>query len=80
MIDVVITVATALFLTRFWSKWRYGHFDYFCAGAAIGGAFALPALAEKFVPEFADLGMMEFDAGGALVGCLIYDGLSFGWR
>jgi len=31
------------------------------------------ALAEKFVPEFSDLGVIAFDAGGALLGCLLYD-------
>jgi hypothetical protein len=40
----------------------------------------LPALAEKFVPEFSDLGVIAFDAGGALLGCLLYDAASFGWR
>jgi len=52
MFDVLITIATGLFFTRYWSKWRYGYFDFFCGGAAIVGAFLLPALAEKFVPEF----------------------------
>jgi hypothetical protein len=80
MFDVLITIATGLFFTKYWSKWRYGYFDFFCAGAAIVGAFLLPALVEKFVPEFSDLGVIAFDAGGALVGCLLYDAASFGWR
>jgi hypothetical protein len=55
-------------------------FRFFLRGAAIVGAFLLPVLAEKFVPEFSDLGVMAFDAGGALLGCLLYDAASFGWR
>jgi len=49
MFDVLITIATGLFFTKYWSKWRYGYFDLFCAGAAIVDAFLLPALVEKFV-------------------------------
>jgi hypothetical protein len=80
MFDVLITIATGLFYTKYWSKWRYGYFDYFCAAASIIGAFLLPELAEKLFPEFSELGVIAFDSGGALLGCLIYDALSFGWR
>ncbi len=80
MFDALVTICTALFFAKFWSKWRYGYFDYFCAAASIGCAFATPALIERFAPEFAALGLIEAEAGGAMLGCLIYDGLSFGWR
>jgi len=80
MFDALFTVVTALFLTRFWSTWRYGFFDVFCAFAAIAGAFALPALAEKFAPEIAELGVFALDAGGALIGCLAYDHFASGLR
>jgi hypothetical protein len=80
MFDVLITIATGLFFTKYWSKWRYGYFDFFCAGAAIVCAYLLPVLVEKFVPEFSDLGLIAFDSGGALLGCLLYDAASFGWR
>lgn len=65
MLDVLLTCATALFLSHFWSQWRYQFFDYFCAVAAIAGAFVLPALAERMTPALADLGILAFDAGGA---------------
>jgi MFS-type transporter involved in bile tolerance (Atg22 family) len=78
VLDALITCATALFLANFWSQWRYRFFDYFCAVAAIVGAFALPALAERFTPALADLGILAFDAGGALLGCLVYDAAA--WR
>ncbi|HXY59577.1 MAG TPA: hypothetical protein VEH76_13475 [Methylocystis sp.] len=77
MLSALATIATALFLTRFWSRWRYGFFDMFCALAAIAGAFALPLAAEKFVPELAELGIFAFDAGGALLGCLVYDHFAY---
>jgi len=47
MFDVLITIATGLFFTKYWSKWRYGYFDFFCAGAAIVGAFLLPRAGGK---------------------------------
>ena len=78
MLDALITCVTALFLANFWSQWRYRFFDYFCAVAAIVGAFALPVLAERFTPALAELGLLAFDAGGALLGCLVYDAAA--WR
>jgi hypothetical protein len=80
MLDALVTIATALFLTNFWSKWRYGYFDAFCAGVAIAFAFATPFLTEKLAPEIANLGIFGLEAGGALLGCLIYDTASFGGR
>jgi len=77
MFDALMTCATALFLANFWSKWRYRFFDVFCASVAIVGAFALPALAERFTPQLVQLGVLGFDAGGALLGCLIYDAVSY---
>ena len=77
MLSVLATIATALFLSRFWSTWRYGFFDLFCALAAGAGAFLLPVLAECFVPEIADLGLFGLDAGGAFIGCLIYDHFAY---
>jgi hypothetical protein len=77
MFDVLMTLATALFLANFWSKWRYRFFDVFCALAATAGSFILPALAERFAPELAQLGILGFDAGGALLGCLAYDSLAY---
>jgi hypothetical protein len=78
MLDTLITCATALFLANFWSQWRYRFFDYSCAVAAIVGAFALPALAERLTPALADLGLLAFDAGGALIGCLVDDAAAYG--
>jgi hypothetical protein len=78
VLDAVVTCATALFLANFWSQWRYRFFDCFCAVAATIGAFLLPALAERLAPALADLGILAFDAGGALLGCLIYDAAA--WR
>jgi hypothetical protein len=77
MLDAAVTIATAFFLAHFWSKWRYGFVDALCVAAALACAFVLPVLAERFAPELADLGVLAFDAGGALLGCLIYDTLSY---
>jgi hypothetical protein len=76
MFDALITIGGALFLTRFWSLWRYGFFDWFCAAAAIAGAFVAPALLEALAPEAASLGLFGAESGGALVGCLLYDALA----
>ncbi len=75
MFDAIMTIATALFLARFWSSWRYRFFDYTCALAAIGGAFVVPLIAERYAPQLVDLGLLSLDAGGALIGCLVYDHL-----
>ena len=53
---------------------------FFRAGAAIVGAFVVPLLVDKYVPEFTNFGVIAFDSGGALLGCLLYDAFSFGWR
>ncbi|QGM46581.1 hypothetical protein [Methylocystis heyeri] len=76
MFDALITIVTALFLTRFWSGWRYGFFDWFCAAAAVAGAFAAPPLLEALAPEAASLGVFGAESGGALLGCLLYDALA----
>jgi hypothetical protein len=77
MLDALITIGGALFMTKFWSLWRYGYFDWFCAAAAVAGAFIAPALLETLAPEAAALGVFGAEPGGALVGCVIYDALAY---
>ena len=77
MLDALITCGTALFLANFWSKWRYKFFDIVCAIVATLFAFVLPQLAEKFTPELVRLGVLGFDTGGALLGCLLYDAIAY---
>lgn len=76
MFDALLTIGAALFMTKFWSNWRYGFFDYFCALVAVAGAFAAPLLFESLAPEAAELGIFGAESGGALLGCLIYDALA----
>ena len=66
MLDALITCVTALFLANFWSQWRYRFFDYFCAVAAIVGAFAL------VYPGLASIGALwlGFNMVCAVVVCL----------
>ena len=73
MLEAIVTIATALLMTRFWSKLRYGFFDAFCALAATVGAFVTPLVAQKLAPELVEFGVLALDAGGALLGCLVYD-------
>ena len=80
MFDAIMTIAGALFLTKFWSIWRYGYFDFLCAAAAIACAFAAPLLMEKFAPSVAELGIFGAESAGALIGCLFYDAVAFGRR
>ncbi len=80
MLETLTTIGAALFMTNFWSNWRYGFFDYFCALVAVAGAFAAPALLESLAPEAAELGIFGAESGGALLGCLIYDALAVGRR
>ena len=80
MFDIAVTALVAVFFTGFWSRWRYGFFDLFCFAAALIGAFATPILIEKFFPLLIELGGVESEAAGALIGCLIYDMFNFGLR
>ena len=66
-----------VFCTGFWSRWRYRFFDLFCFGAALVGAFVTPFLIERYFPMLIELGGVESEAAGALIGSLIYDGVSF---
>ena len=80
MFDAIMTIGGALFLTKFWSIWRYGYFDFLCAAAAIACAFAAPLLMEKFAPSLAELGIFGAEFRSALIGCLFYDAVAFGRR
>ncbi len=80
MFDALMTIGTALFMTKFWSNWRYGYFDFFCAAAAVACAFAAPALMERFAPTVAELGVFGAESAGALLGCVLYDTLHYSRR
>jgi hypothetical protein len=75
LFDALYSFGVALFITNFWSKWRYGFFDLFCAAAAIAGAFATPLLIERYFKLLSEIGGLEAETGGALLGCLLYDAL-----
>ena len=73
MFSFALTGLTVLFLASMWSKLRYDFFDLFCFGAAFLGALIVPALVERYFPMLESVGGAPVDAGGALIGCLIYD-------
>ena len=77
MFDIAVTALVTVFCTGFWSG-GYGFFDLFCFGAALVGAFVTPFLIERYYfPMLIELGGVESEAAGALIGCLIYDGVRF---
>jgi hypothetical protein len=73
ILDALYAIGCALFITNFWSSWRYGFFDLLCAVAALVGAFVAPFLIEKYFKILSEVGGVEAETGGALIGCLIYD-------
>jgi len=73
MFDFAITGLSTLFIASAWSKLRYDFFDLFCYIAAFVGALIVPALAARYFPMLEEVGGAPVDAGGALIGCLLYD-------
>jgi len=80
MFDFAISGLTALFFAGFWSRLRWGFFDLFCYVAAVAGALAVPPLLHRYFPMLIELGGVEVDAAGALIGCLVYDMSNYGFR
>ena len=73
ILDALYAIGAALFITNFWSKWRYGFFDILCAVAALAGAFVAPVIITKYFKLLSEIGGVEAESGGALIGCLLYD-------
>ncbi len=73
MFDFALTGLSVVFLAGMWSRLRYGHFDLFCFIAAFVCALALPPLIRRYFPMLEELGGAPLDAGGAFIGCLLYD-------
>ena len=73
MFDFAMTGLSAVFLAGMWSRLRYDFFDLFCFIFAFAGALLLPPLISRLFPALEEFGGAPLDAGGALIGCLIYD-------
>lgn len=66
----LITAAKGVFVSYWWSKWRFGYFDLLMAVAAVIAVFLLPSVFHKFFP------IMDGLAGvgaSAIIGCLVVD-------
>lgn len=79
MFSVAVTGLVALCLAGPYSRLRFGFFDLFCFAAAFVGALIAPPLLERLAPLFIEIGGVETDAAGALIGCLLYDVYERGW-